>query len=88
MKRLGHSVTLPEDAVFPAGNMFWARVDAVSNVFHTGFTADDFQEESGQIDATLAHQLERLWVYAAMSNGFSYLKILNNYMPDAYTKSM
>jgi len=81
LKRLGLTYNLPEDIIFPAGNMFWARVDAISNLFQAGFTFNDFPVESGQTNSTLAHQIERLWVYIAKAKGYKYLKTFNNCMP-------
>ncbi len=42
---------------FFAGSMFWARLDAIAPLL--GFRAYHFERERGQIDATLAHVLER-----------------------------
>ena len=81
LRRLGLTYTLPEDAVFPVGNMFWVRTSAVRNLIEAKFTVDDFPIESGQTNATLAHFIERLWVYIVKVNGYSYLKTFNNSMP-------
>lgn len=47
------------DYGFFGGTMFWARLDAIEPLL--GFSAARFERESGQIDATFAHALERLF---------------------------
>ena len=51
--------------------MFWARVDAVLPLF-TNNLSDNFPNEKGQADGTLAHAIERLWVYIAEYSGYTY----------------
>lgn len=50
-----------EDGVFmyPAGSFYWARKDAVKKLFDLNLTIEDFDEEAGQTDGTLAHVIER-----------------------------
>ena len=55
---------------FPAGSMFWARMDAVAPLFDAHLRIEDFPEETGQTDATFAHCLERLFVLTANRSGF------------------
>ena len=60
---------------FPVGNMFWARVDAI----HQMFTKKIFEfvpEERGQIDGTVLHAIERFWPLLAKVNGYYYKTIL------------
>jgi len=78
LNRLGIYSKLPGDIIFPAGNMFWARVDAISDIFKTNYNLNDFEEENGQINNTLAHQIERIWVYIAKNKKYLYLKTFNN----------
>ena len=54
---------------YPAGSMFWAKVDALEPLFKAGITLDDFPEEAGQTDGTLAHALERLLVLCSLKQG-------------------
>ncbi|WP_430231805.1 rhamnan synthesis F family protein [Nitrosomonas communis] len=56
---------------FPAGSMFWARTEALRPLFEAGITIQDFPEEAGQTDATLAHCLERLLVLVTRKSGFN-----------------
>jgi len=56
---------------FPAGSMFWARTEALRPLFETGIAIEDFPEEAGQTDATLAHCLERLLVLVTRQSGFN-----------------
>jgi lipopolysaccharide biosynthesis protein len=48
------------DYGFFAGTMFWARLDAIAPVLRRNYGLRDFGHESGQIDATFAHGLERV----------------------------
>ena len=45
---------------FFAGTMFWARIDALTEIVND-ISAEDFEPEQGQEDSTLAHGLERLF---------------------------
>lgn len=72
LEKLHINILLPvNNIVFPVGNMFWARVDAVLPLF-TNILAENFPNERGQADGTLAHAIERLWVYIAEYNGYTY----------------
>lgn len=67
---------LPEYPDFPAGNMFWMRATAVKPIFDLSLKQQDFEEEKGQVDATLAHAIERSWFYVLMNN--NYIWIIHN----------
>ena len=56
--------------VFPAGNMFWARTDAVRQLF--SMDPGEYPEERGQLDGTVMHAIERIWCYLAQANGYRY----------------
>lgn len=72
LKKMGIDIMLPiHGIVFPVGNMFWARVDAILPFF-TNIQMSDFPKEKGQVDGTIAHAIERLWVYVAEYNGYTY----------------
>lgn len=44
---------------FPMGTMFWGRVEAFKPLLKINLNINDFQEEKGQVDGTLAHAFER-----------------------------
>ncbi len=56
---------------FPAGSMFWAKTAALQPLFDARMKMQDFPEEAGQKDATLAHCLERLLVLVTKQCGFN-----------------
>lgn len=56
---------------YPASSMFWARGKALAPLLQGGLTLEDFHEEKGQTDGTLAHTMERLFVISARKQGFS-----------------
>lgn len=68
---------LPDEIIFPAGTMFWARTAAVSNFFKLDLTALNVPDEIGQTDGTVMHAVERLWCYVAQANGYTYRQSRN-----------
>lgn len=57
--------------MFPAGSFFWAKMEAIKPIFDIGLEIDDFPIEKGQVDATLAHALERAVSVVAESRDYS-----------------
>ncbi|HPM35280.1 MAG TPA: rhamnan synthesis F family protein [Spirochaetota bacterium] len=55
---------------FPAGSFFWAKIDAVRPLLEYNMKYSDFQDESGQVDGTLAHALERIIAFIVESQGY------------------
>ena len=46
---------------FPAGNMFWAKIKAIFQIFLYDFS-DDFPDEDNQTNDTIMHGIERIWL--------------------------
>lgn len=60
---------------FPSGSMFWGRSAAIRPLLDLGLDFEDFPAESGQIDGTLAHAIERTILMFAESSGHEWLKV-------------
>lgn len=61
--------------LFPAGSMFWARAAALAPLLTAGLTFDDFPAESGQVDNTPAHAIERLLGGIVAEAGFGQVQV-------------
>jgi len=62
---------------YPSGNMFWAKVNAVYQIFN--FNIKFFPKEKGQLNLTLMHGIERLWLFIVKINGYYYKKIFKHF---------
>ena len=74
-RRLGLDEELSGYLDFPVGTMFWARPAAVSQLLDGRFQLEDFAEEQGQNDGTLAHAVERSVVPLARQNGWKFAEL-------------
>ena len=63
---------------FPAGNMFWARSNAIFQIFEFTFSKKFFKEED-QINDTIMHGIERIWLYLVKLNGYYYKTIFKSF---------
>ena len=63
---------------FPMGNMFWANIKSVYQIFYINFD-DQIPNENKQLDGTLMHGIERIWLYLVKYNGFYYKKIFKHF---------
>ena len=50
--------------------MFWARLEALRPLLDAHLDDWEFEPEQGQVDGTLAHALERMFMLAADSAGY------------------
>lgn len=69
-KRLGVDLNIVDRLSFIAGTMFCAKVSALIPLLNLSINEDDFEEESGQIDGTLAHAVERCISISVFAAGF------------------
>ncbi len=81
LRRVG--VTLSKDMLleFPSGSMFWAQTAALKGLLSLNLGIEDFDEEAGQVDGTLAHAIERSLLYFGEGAGFGWVKVLDRDTP-------
>ncbi len=72
--RLGIGINLQMN-VFCSGSMFWFRPQALSNILDYHFRYEDFAEEGGQEDGTLAHMIERMTLSCVSNNNFTWTEL-------------
>jgi lipopolysaccharide biosynthesis protein len=74
LARQGGRILDPEGLWFPAGSMFWTRPEVLLPLADLGLTAEDFGPETGAVDATLAHAVERYLGVLAQSQGLAVIE--------------
>jgi lipopolysaccharide biosynthesis protein len=75
LKRAG--VELRKDLVleFPSSSFFWGRSSAIRPLLDLELTWSDFPAETGQVDGTVAHAIERSILFFAEAAGFRWAKV-------------
>lgn len=69
--RLGIPAPQVEHDSFVAGSMFWLRPAALRLLLDAHLEVAEFEAETGQLDGTLAHAIERVFSLTAATGGFS-----------------
>ena len=70
--------------LFPTGNMFWCKPDILEPILDWDLKFEDFDNEGGQIDGTLAHSIERL--IGLCCTEYFHKKIITSYCGYAESK--
>lgn len=73
---------------FSVGSMFWVKTSAVKQIFERSWKWEEFGEEKGQDDGTLAYVFERLFVLCSNYNQYDFICYNNgiNYMLKNYSE--
>lgn len=74
-EEIGLKITKERIYLFPAGSMFWARTDALRGLFKRSLGWEDFPDESGQVDGTVAHAVERILGEICVNSGFKTVQV-------------
>ena len=78
LNKIFSGIKVGKKLIFPVGNMFWAKTKAIHQIFKIKLKYL-FPKESGQINETIMHAIERIWLYLAKKNGYCYKIIFNHY---------
>ena len=74
LKKLFPNYRIGAQLDFPAGNMFWARIKSIFQIFEYNFNKIYFKEKD-QTNDTIMHGIERIWLYLVKINGYYYKTI-------------
>ena len=69
LNKLFNNYKIGNKLIFPAGNMFWARINAIYQIFEYNFNLYYFKEKDLTNDSII-HGIERIWLYLVKINGF------------------
>ena len=73
--RMGIRLSRSHVVDHPSGSMFWARPKALTPLLELGLDNDSFPEEAGQVAGTIAHAIERLFLYSCNAAGLWWAKV-------------
>ena len=76
LKKIAPKFKPGEKLAFPAGNMFWAKTDAIHQIFNISLR---YPRELNQTNETIMHGIERVWLYLVKLNGYYYKSIIKYY---------
>jgi lipopolysaccharide biosynthesis protein len=77
LEKLFPGFTVGNKLIFPTGDMFWAKISAIHQIFKIRFKKI-FPKELNQTNETIMHGIERIWLYIVKLNGY-YFKIIFNH---------
>ncbi|MCI8454954.1 MAG: hypothetical protein HFE84_10130 [Lachnospiraceae bacterium] len=83
--RLKLQCVLEEDCPpFVLGTTFWCKSRALAPLIDFGFSENDFEEEPLGLDGTINHAIERIFQYAAQSQGYASGIVMNDAFASDY----
>jgi len=75
--RMGISIEKVMEQPFVAGSMFFSKIQAILPLLNLAIRPKDFGEESGQIDGTLAHAIERAFMISMLAANMKLISTKN-----------
>jgi lipopolysaccharide biosynthesis protein len=72
---LGMQISQDDYLAFPAGSMLWTNRVILQKLANCSWSQDDFEMERGQVDGTLAHAFERIFIHLTLALGKEYVQV-------------
>ena len=78
IKKIFHDIHISENYFdFPEENMFWARINAIYQIFEINIEKK-FYNEKRKLDSIIMYNIERIWLFLVKLNGYYYKKIFKH----------
>lgn len=74
VSKLFSNYKIDGEFIYPAGNMFWTKIQAIFQIF-TFDLSEYFPDEKNQTDDTIMHGIERIWLFLVKYNNYNYKMI-------------
>ena len=78
LKKIFPGFQIGEKLIFPTGDMFWAKTNAIHQIFKIRLKKK-FPQELNQTNETIMHGIERLWLYLVKLNGYYFRVIFKHF---------
>ena len=78
LKKIFPGYIIGDKIIFPSGNMFWAKVNSVYQIFQIKYKKI-CSKKLNQANETIILGIERIWLYLVKLNGYYYKKIFYHY---------
>lgn len=77
LRKIDTNISLSQESWidFPSGSMFWARSEALLPLVNLNLKFSDFDDQEDKTDGTLAHAVERVFLYSNVIAGFEWVRI-------------
>ncbi|UXN58956.1 rhamnan synthesis F family protein [Phyllobacterium zundukense] len=75
LARIGINLDAYSTLEFPSGSMYWGRSAAIKQLLNLNLDYQDFPDEAGQVDGTLAHAIERSLLYFVEKSGHTWIRV-------------
>lgn len=74
-QKIGFEIDSEDYLEFPAGSMMWINKKIIDELANSSLSISDFEKEAGQVDGTMAHAIERIFLHLSLHLKSEYLQL-------------